>query len=201
MIPVKRVPAPTGFNKRVLRPGLRWLKKKGISLKDPLPAGVQLKPYWRRCLSELHERYGGVCAYLCVYMEAAQRNHTVDHFIAQTKAVEHAYRWSNYRLACLGMNGRKYVHEDVLDPFNIGPETFHINFFDGSIKPNPALSADLKKQAQATIDRLGLDDGDCRKMRRGHYDDYRSRSDQTDFFAYLKRRSPFVAFEIQRQDL
>lgn len=163
-----------------------------------MPAGTKLRPYWRRCLSDLHGKYSGVCAYLCIFIEKPLRAHSADHFVAKSKAIEHAYKWSNYRFACLGMNSRKCDFDDVLDPFMIADGTFYINFFDGSIVPNPALQPDLQQKAQDTIDRLGLDDVDCRQMRAEHYDDYRLRGVPLD---HLARKSPFVWREIQRQKL
>jgi len=201
VIPVKPQLAPKGFRENVFKPGRGWLKKNGLPLSGAIPPGTELKPYWRWCLSALHDRYGGVCAYLCIYIEKALRAHSVDHFVPKSKKIEHAYRWSNYRLACPSMNSRKQSFEDVLDPFELDDETFHINFLDGSIAPNPALPKVARETAQDTIDRLGLDEEDCRKMRRETYDDYRQRSDPADFLLYLAKKSPFVASEIRRQKL
>jgi hypothetical protein len=96
------------------------------------------------------------------------------------------------------MNGRKGTFDDLLDPFTIAPETFHLVLLTGEIFPNPALLEAVQIQAQTTIDRLGLDDGDCRLDRLEYFEDYRNKSIDE---AYLKRRCPFVWYVIHRQGL
>lgn len=63
-------------------------------------------------LKDLYDRYEGVCAYVSIYIDRVTGSRSVDHFIAKSSAVEHAYRWSNYRLACGKINGRKGVFGD-----------------------------------------------------------------------------------------
>ena len=203
MIPVKRKPVPKGFNTKVYRPGRRWLKAKGLPLHGPVPKdkdgkAIPLEPYWRECLGELHDRYGGVCAYVSIYIDRVTGSRTVDHFIAKSSAIEHAYHWSNFRLACGKINGRKGIFDDLLDPFEIKKGTFHLNLLTGAIFPNPALLQPLKDQAQTTIDRLGLDDADCRSDRLEFFDDYRKK-EITD--SYLRKKCPFVWFEVHRQKM
>src|SRR5262249_17954823 len=125
MIPVRRKPAPKGFNKKVYRPGRRWLRENRHPLSGEVPKGLKLPPFWRRILGELHRQYDGICAYLCIYIEPATGAQTVDHFIAKSGSIEEAYRWRNYRLASTRMNSRKCDYAGVLDPFEIAEETFH----------------------------------------------------------------------------
>lgn len=202
MIPVTPRKAPQGFNQKVYRPGRDWLKKEGLPLRGAVPKGAQLPPYWRECLGELHERYGGVCAYLCIYFPRALGAATVDHFISKSSSIEEAYRWRNYRLACPRMNSRKGTFDNLLDPFNIVPYTFFLSLFDGSIAPNPALDPVVLLQAQTTIDRLGLDDEDCRRARLGAFDEYMGLDGAGPIpFSSLRRHHPFVAYEVDRQQL
>lgn len=197
MIPVKRRLAPAKFNEKVLRPGRRWLKQHRLPSSGPVPEGVQLEPFWHACLDDLHRKYQGVCAYVCVYIDKVTGARSVDHFVAKSGAIEHAYRWSNYRLACQKMNARKGVFDDVLDPFDIQQGTFVLNLFDGSIAPRPGLEAALHQKAENTISRLGLDEEDCRTVRREYFRAYREGHISLD---YLRRRCPFVWEEIRRQN-
>jgi hypothetical protein len=199
VIPVAQRGAPRGFNKKVYRPGRRWLRAEGLPLSGPLPPQAKpLSPYWRRILPELHRRYSGVCAYVCVYIEVVTGGRSADHYIAKSRALEEAYRWRNYRLAATRMNSRKCDYTDVLDPFAIAAETFHIELAIGRIFPNPGLDPVTLKRAQDTIDRLGLDDEDCRRTRRDYFEDYRTHHIDDD---YLKRKCPFVWLEVHRQGL
>ena len=70
MIPVepKDEPRPA-FQERVRGPGAAWLATSGLDMDLPVPKGTQVPAYWRACLDELHAAYGGVCAYLCVFIE------------------------------------------------------------------------------------------------------------------------------------
>ncbi|XXT24329.1 hypothetical protein WME94_22605 [Sorangium sp. So ce429] len=202
VIPVQQRRAPKGFNEKVYRPGRRWLKENGHPLQGPARARdgrlIDLRPFWRECLDDLHKRYGGICAYVSIYIDPVTGSRTADHFIAKSSAIEHAYRWRNLRLACSKLNGRKGIFDDLLDPFQIQPETFHLNLLTGAISPNPALPQQLKDQAQTTIFRLGLDDPDCRARRLKYFDDYH-RKDITE--KYLKEHCPFVWCEVHRQGM
>jgi hypothetical protein len=200
VIPVKPQLAPKGFNRKVLRPGRKCIADRGLPKKGSIPKGrtKELKPYWRRCLKALHRKYDGVCAYLCIYIEVPVKGHSVDHFVPKSLDVALACRWSNYRLASLGLNARKRDFTDVLDPFTIAPDTFHINFSNGKIYPNPSLPSGVRIKGQATIKRLDLDSYECREMRRGHFDEYNLRGMP---LVILARRSPFVWREIIRQGL
>lgn len=201
MIPVIRRRAPHGFNEKILRKGRTWLRNSGLPQSGPLPMGAALSPIWTECLGDLHRAYGGVCAYLCIYIEHVVGEPTVDHFVPKSKQVELAYRWSNFRLACLTMNRRKHDHQDVLDPFLLPADTFHLSLLEGAIAPNETLKTinpGLYRQATATIQRLRLDDEACRTLRRDYFTTYvedptpRRRRD-------LQRRAPFVWYEMVRQ--
>jgi hypothetical protein len=72
-----------------------------------------------------------------------------------------------------------------------------LNLADGSIKPNPDLPADTRSKAEATIERLELNDPEDKKMRARHFDDYCTGIPEW----YLWRYSPFVWHEANRQGL
>jgi hypothetical protein len=197
MIHVEAQPVPDSFAK-VRENGLAWLNRKNIALDQPLPSHTQLEPYWRSCLDDLHTCYEGRCAYLAVFFERVTGGGSVDHFIAKSKRADLAYEWSNYRLACSRMNSRKRDYDDVLDPFDIEDGWFNLELITGRIYPNPALSPERFASVQKTIIRLGLDDAGNREMRARHYQEYRN-NEYTENF--LKKRSPFVWMEAQRQEL
>jgi len=198
VIPVVMKPEPPGFDAKVRQKGLLWLKSKKIPLHQKLPPRTEIKPYWRACLPDLHRSYEGICAYLSIFMEPALGAASTDHFVAKSQAAGQAYEWSNYRLACMQMNTRKRVYDSVLDPIGLAQFTFRIVFLTGEIYPNPALVGADFKAAQDTIEVLGLDDPVCRAMRATHYLYYSS----GDISArLLKKQSPFVYLEIERQGL
>jgi uncharacterized protein (TIGR02646 family) len=199
VIPVepKDEPRPS-FQDNVRSPGERWLATSGLDLDQPVPEGTTLPTYWRASLDDLHASYGGVCAYLCFFIERVGGGVSVDHFVAKSRKARLVYEWSNYRLACMTMNARKRDYEDVLDPFSLAGGTFHLELVTGAISPNPTLTVEEKARAQDTIDRLGLDEGRCREMRARHYRDCRQGAYTPDF---LRRHSPFVWHEANRQGL
>jgi hypothetical protein len=160
MIPFEEKPPPADFEEKVGKKGRAWLRESGLPLSGRLPRGHHpLNPIWTECLDDLYDAYGGICAYMCIFIEKVVGTPTVDHYIAKSRAVQHAYRWRNYRLASLTMNQRKGNHGDVLDPFTLPEETFHLNLVDGGIFPNAALATRdpaLHRKAVATIARLRL---------------------------------------------
>lgn len=46
VIPVAPQPEPDDFDAQVRRPGVRWMRSKGLPQRGKLPAGAELKPYW-----------------------------------------------------------------------------------------------------------------------------------------------------------
>ena len=204
VIPVTPEPAPPEFEQRVRGPGLRWLEEHGIPLDARLQPGTTIHPYWRECLDDLHRAYGGVCAYLCVFVERCTGGSSTDHFIAKSRRAGLAYDWSNYRLACTIMNSRKRDFEDVLDPFALAAVTFHLELITGRIYPNPDLDDPERNAAKATIERLGLDEPECREMRSRRFLDYvqvRGPTPNPAAEEHLRRYSPFLWLEAVRQDL
>lgn len=198
MIPVAAQPEPAAFNAEVRQKGLAHLNKKGFPLDQPLPPKANIEPYWRACLTDLHKTHGGVCAYLGVFFERVMGGGSVDHFIAKSANAGLAYEWSNYRLACSTMNSRKREYSDVLDPFFLAHDLFRLQLSTGHIYPNPDLDVVPMRLVEETIERLGLDDPQCRELRARWYQDYLEHHLPTN---YLKDKSPFVWFEANRQGL
>lgn len=198
MIPVAEQPEPKDFDAKVRSKGLAHLESKGIALDKPLPPKADIQPYWRACLTELHQAYEGVCAYLGVHFERVMGGASVDHFIAKSANAGLAYEWSNYRLACSTMNSRKRDYDDVLDPFYLAPGLFRLQLSTGHIYPNPQLEARALRVVEETIERLGLDDPQCRRLRSNWYQEYLEHNLPSD---YLRKKSPFVWQEAERQGL
>jgi uncharacterized protein (TIGR02646 family) len=203
MIPVAFQPEPASFDAKVRKPGLRWLKANQIPLKNKLPPKTTLKPVWRASLDDLHTAYGGICAYLCIFIERCTGGSSVDHYVAKSQIAGRAYDWDNYRLACTTMNARKRDYATVLDPFLLTPDTFHLELVTGRIFPNPARPSAEQTKARQTIDRLGLDDGACREMRARRFGEYLelrgSHKDPAVVENWLLRYSPFIHAEAERQ--
>lgn len=195
---VDRQGPPADFEENVRKKGLRHLRRKGIALNRPLPPDADITPYWRACLDDLYLCYGGICAYLAVFFERTTGGASVDHFVAKSKLAGLAYEWTNYRLACSTMNSRKRDYEDVLDPFDVVNGWFRLELISGRVYPAPDQPDDVKMRVEETIDRLGLDDPGNREMRARHYLEYRQGFYNEEF---LRRRSPFVWFEAERQGL
>lgn len=193
MIPVKPQPEPADFEKKVRSKGVVFLQ-----------SVTQLKAwdnreYWRECLKDLYGAYNQVCAYSAQWIPPIEGSSTVDHFIPKSVKPELAYEWSNFRLSCLKMNARKRDFQDVLDPFQMKPGWFTLNFPSLLVKPNPDLEESIKSQVRSTIKRLKLNDDDvCVK----HRQDWLMRYCEEKFkFEFLKETAPFIAYELERQNL
>ncbi|NBB80458.1 MAG: hypothetical protein GVY36_13620 [Verrucomicrobia bacterium] len=198
MIHVQEKPEPASFDAQVRQPGLTWLNKESIDLDQPVPPKTEIKACWRACLDDLYRSYDGYCAYLAVFFERTTGVGTVDHFVAKSKRADQAYEWKNYRLACSRMNSRKRDYEDVIDPFHVLEGDFYLELISGRIFANPGLVDERKSKINDSIVRLGLDDVWNREMRARYYQEYRQGYYNEDF---LKRRSPFVWKEANRQGL
>lgn len=198
MISVTAQPEPASFDRDVRQKGLAYLNRKNIILHQPIPPKIKIEPFWRECLDDLYKSYEGTCAYLCVHFERVTGGGGVDHFIAKSQRADLAYDWGNYRLACSIMNSRKREYDDVLDPFAVQTGWFQLELVSGRIYPKPRLRAANRIKVEETIERLGLDDAGNREMRARHYQEYCQREYNA---VYLRKRSPFVWFEANRQGL
>ena len=199
MVPVRPAPEPAEFDVRVRRPGNAWILRKKLDPDAPVPTGVEISPYWRHCADDLWNAYDGVCAYSCIFTRKGAANPAVEHFAPKSRRLRLAYEWSNYRLACLTINSKKKDFEDVMDPFEVGADTFFLELAAGRIYVNPEINdEEKKKHTEQTIVRLGLDQQRFRDDRTFDFDRWRL-GEWTD--AFMERRSPFVWKEIVRQGL
>ncbi len=198
MIPVSLEPEPPDFGQKVRLKGQAWLAAKGIASAGPLPSGVDPSPYWRDCLPDLYRAYRRICAYVAVDIPQVTGAGSADHFVAKSRDAAQIYEWANYRLACSKMNSRKRDFSDVLDPFTVAEGTFQLDLATGAIRPSPALDQLDFDVAQATIDRLDLDDQECRDLRTSWLQELIDGHIDKD---YLRRKCPFVFREAVRQNV
>src|SRR5207245_9727793 len=98
---------PPHFDEQVRRKGRRFLNV------NPHPTSRQWRShrYWQHVGSDLHDLYGGICAYSCHWIPFDTGADTVEHFRPKDTYPVDAYEWSNYRLVCATLNGRKGVFE------------------------------------------------------------------------------------------
>ncbi len=122
---------------------------------------------------------------------------TVDHFIPISQSPQTAYEWNNYRLSCARANTNKGDNRNVLDPFNLKPDSFSLDFPSLLLRPNPSLDMDSAAKVSATIAILGLNEEYFVEDRLHWLIEYLRDSD----IDFLKRHAPFLAYELQRQKL
>lgn len=195
MIRVQRVAPPANFDEKVGQPGQAFLDT------HPNPTGkqFQIHNYWIRVKSNLYECYSGICAYSCHYISLDTGSDTVEHFVPKSVNPSFAYVWDNYRLVCGRLNGRKGSHQDVLDPFAIEDGMFVLDFPSLLVKPSGNLDQHNTETVLQTISRLKLNDDETSVRARLEY--VASYCQQDISFAFLRRSAPFIARELQRQDL
>ncbi len=140
--------------------------------------------------------YRRICAYLCFYIEPVTGSASVDHMLPKSTHWQQIYEWTNYRLACSMMNSRKNCIANVLDPFEIEPGWFELELVAFQVKPGQKTDAQAKKRILETIEIMGLNDRECRKLREDYALLYWNRDIS---LAFLERRAPFVALELKRQ--
>jgi hypothetical protein len=192
VIPIIEQSEPEGFDKSVRQPGTDYLRR------TPNPKIWASKEYWRRALPDLHKAYGGICAYSAHWIPCDTGNATVDHFQPKSITPQLAYEWSNFRLASSKLNSYKGDFNDVIDPFKIHFGWFILGFPSLLIKPNSNLDGSTQDQVNQTINRLKLNSEDpCIKARLHWLREFCKGAS----FDFLQRHAPFIAYELERQDL
>lgn len=194
MIPVKIGAEPENFNQNVRMKGKQWINNH--------PGNREYPAFWTEFLSDLARQNQRVCCYYGIYLEPNSGGETIDHFKPKSKYQDFIYEWDNYRYCCLGANRKKHIYEDVIDPaklpLEIGKHTFEIDFSDGSIRANPALSKPYIQMVNTTIERLELNDVSLRDSRMDYLHFYLvGNISQT----FLHSRAPLVYAEAARQKL
>ncbi len=190
MIPVAKQPEPENFDRDVRQPGQKWLEQHHSHHKSP-------EPYWSKARDSLYKAYNAICAYYSYRIYCASEA-TIDHFIPKSQDATQVYEWNNYRLASLAANRLKRDHSDILDPFTMQEETFHLNLLSGEIVVNPGgqFDSQYKQLAHSTIDRLQLNSPRAIRMRLEAITAYCERGYAEEFFPKI---FPFIYMEIVRQ--
>ena len=192
MIPVQPQPEPSDFSERVREPGASFLAE------VPRPTSKQWREYWTKVLPDMRKAYKGICAYSAQWISPDTGSHSIDHFRPKSLHPELAYEWRNYRYVSSKFNSRKGTHT-ILDPFQLEPDWFVLDFPSLLVKPNSALSPDQKEAVSKTITVLKLNTDDtCVESRQSWVEDFCNRDIS---FTHLQKKAPFIAYELQRQDL
>jgi len=193
LIRVIKRPEPADFDGKVRRPGIRYLEG------NQNPDFKRRRRYWSKAMFDLYEAYDRICAYSCCYLVA---NGSVDHFLPKRRYPQLAYEWDNHRLASQRINSNKGDSTDVIDPFEVQNGWFVLDFPSCLIRAGSGLSNTLTDQIEKTIDELKLNTDDhfvqgrCDLMVSYAYD-------ENDEFTlnFLKKKYPFIALEISRQNI
>ncbi len=201
MIHVKEQPEPECFDELVRIPGKEFLKK----VLHPTKEQWKSHAYWGKVKDRLYNSYDQICSYSCHWIPADTGFRTCEHFIAKESQPELAYEWSNYRLVCGTLNGRKGNRANVLDPFHVEDGWFIIDFPSLIVQAESTLADDLRQRVKDTIRALKLnDEGTCLKARFAWLEQYCVLWRQTSSdvaLPNLQRYAPFLARELLRQNL
>lgn len=211
MIPVAPAAEPPTFDAKVRQKGRAAMlelvgrppkkNKKGRPLpavakrRDQIPSD-KLPPYWREVIDEMRTAYGGLCAYLAMYIEPATGNTTIDHVVPRSQDWRLVYEWSNYRLAAALINSKKGALALALDPFAIRPGMFGLEYLSMKVVAGPAAKKNELREVDETISTLGLNHKDCVAQRSAYVHFYQAKEIA---LSYLTRRAPFLASELRRQ--
>ncbi len=186
MIRIALAPEPPDFYQKVEAKGEKWLQNHKEN-KAPYP-------YWKAANDDLYARYRGICAYTGTWICKAGMG--LDHFLPKSKYRALAYKWSNYRLTSSSLNSKKGDKEDILDPFDVPDEAFHINLFSGVVSINEAAftTPEQLQRAKKTLAMLPM--GHVSETHRKCLDEFiLGRIDRIK----LCTESPFLYAEMLRQ--
>ncbi|MCP4214194.1 MAG: hypothetical protein GY765_06035 [bacterium] len=194
MIPVRKQPEPEDFAILVRERGEEFLKE------CPIPDSEEWKKhsYWQDVLDHMGKSYKDTCAYSALWIPPEKNLiRSIDHFIPKSKMPSLAYSWDNFRYVSRAMNSNKGT-KSIIDPFTLKPGWFEIDFEIFEIRPGKCLSVDEAELVLSTIRILKLDKEEHRNACQRWVMDY-CKGYIT--FAYLKIKAPFIAAELERQDL
>ena len=195
MIPVTPRPEPEDFDELVRKRGKKFLSK--LTPSNPTSKQWSRHDYWNAVRPRFYAAYKGICAYSAHWIPLTA-NPNIDHYIPKSFNKNLAYEWSNYRLACALANTLKCDYQDVVDPFTLTPNSFLLDFPTLIVRVNPTLEIAKISELEKTIRRLKLNSDQFINDRSRWLEPYcLSEID----FPFLKRNAPFIAYELERQDL
>lgn len=180
------------FDAEVRAPGLAFL----AACPSPTSDDFRKKSFWNKATKELHAAYSGICAYTAMYLP---EQWSVDHFLPKSNYPALAYEWNNFRLASGRVNNSKGNQIDIIDPFQVENNWFHMDIPACLLKPNPDLEKPLRNRISGTINSLRLNQDDNYVQERCNILIDYAREDISSNF--LQRRYPFLAKEVERQAL
>jgi hypothetical protein len=190
MIPVTKQEEPKDFNKKVRIPGQRFLQ----TASSPSSRQLQRHNYWKHLKDELYNLYENICAYTGEWLPPTSAS--VDHFIPKSKSPQLAYEWDNYRLTTGIINNNKGEQTGLIDPFDVQAGWFVLVLPGCDIKPCATLDEIDSKKVEHTIKVLKLNSSERSNKRYGIIQEY-IKKDIT--FDFLRKRYPYIAYEIERQ--
>jgi uncharacterized protein (TIGR02646 family) len=198
MLPIARQPEPENFDALVRQPGAQFLSGQNI-VAGPVPKGFKWNPHWRKSIPDLYAAYQGICAFSGLRIARTTGASTVEHFLPKKIYPLQAYDWANFLLVSARLNSRKGDWLDVIDPFSMPEQCFHLNFTNGLLTVNSSLPKVTQDVAKSTIRRLHLNrDVDLIKDRLADFQDY---IDDKIHISIFQRSNPFAYSEAVRQNL
>ena len=200
MMRVTLAPEPDTFDERVRQPGLRALDRLARRYSVPkseIPSSKH-PDYWRRSLDDLLAAYNRICSYLCLYIPRGTGARSVDHMVPEVCGMGSSLRVGQLPARMLvdefAKTRRGHCSGFVRSRGRL------VRTGVGCISgvacrwawPNrpPRL---LRKPSSA----LRLNDGECCGAREEYAEEYWSECIP---FDYMRRRAPFVANELRRQN-
>lgn len=193
MIPIALKPEPPNFSDTVRNPGQEFLKQ----VPNPTTKEWKEHAFWQKILPDMRRAYNSLCSYCATWIPHSTGSHSIDHFISKAVIPTLAYEWDNFRYVSSRFNSRKGTRF-ILDPIDIDYGWYTLDFCSFLIKPNSDLSEENRKLVSDTIDILKLNDDEKLVTER-----------QTWFcdllngeinFDHLKKKAPFIAYELERQN-
>lgn len=194
MMPVSLQPEPADFAERVTMPGRKFL----LEVPNPTVEQWKGKEYWQQALPGMRKAYQEICTYCAHWIPHSTGNHSIDHFIPKSQNPALAYNWNNFRDIAARFNSRKGTRI-ILDPFQLLPEWFVVDFASFFIRAHPDLLPEQKAAVNQTIRVLHLNADDDLVFERQSWIASYQQGDIS--FAHLQRHAPFLAYELQRQGL
>ena len=189
MMPVKFQPEPGDFEVRVRSVGANFLKK------TLYPVNFKNHEHWTLAIPDMMRLYNENCAYSGLRLWTKSQEATIDHFLPKAKNPHLAYEWSNFRLCNRRINGWK-GEATVVDPFEIRPDWFCLDFDNMHVKIQDHVEINLKTELEKSIAILRLNDKDFVDYRWEWYAQYLN---QNASIALLNKFASFVAYELKRQ--
>lgn len=209
MMPVTLAREPAHFDAAVRQKGLSAIdemvgreprqthtgprREKIADLEQDIPS-AKFPSYWREALPDLLSSYERRCAFLALYFEHATGNPSVDHMLPKSKNWAKVYEWDNYRLCAASFNALKNDMDGLVDPFDCQMEWFALELVGFQVKRGPQAPAGHFAMIDATL--ALLNSAEFCKAREEYVVAYENDAIK---FGYLKRRAPFIAYELHRQ--